>query len=374
MKDADEFYTPVIKKDVFVSWIAAETIPDKATGEISIKGFKTSLQSNFSITANGLMWLFGLPNSINQALILIDKNNTAKIYSEFPLSMLMGAKKDMEKGIFVFKKDVFDITKLEFKDAIYEIKINPDDKIIFLFRVDWQFGLFYDFTQEVEINELKQELGYFYKRLFYYELYSFIENKTHFNNLLNDGWFPFIRLIGDSFDKIISYYEENKKHSFLIDDLVNSFTEDKIQSFTQYWWGKQLFKDKKDILETGINSFLQNNKNGFIACVHTLYPQIEGIMGLDYFSLHNKKPSYNELKEHIKKKGETKFDTVSSTWFPSEFYRYLNQKIFKNFDISTGDLELSRHTTSHGYANSDDFNKAKALQAILILDQIYFYL
>lgn len=225
----------------------------------------------------------------------------------------MGAKKDMEKGIFVFKKDVFDITKLEFKDAIYEIKINPDDKIIFLFRVDWQFGLFYDFTQEVEINELKQELGYFYKRLFYYELYSFIENKTHFNNLLNDGWFPFIRLIGDSFDKIISYYEENKKHSFLIDDLVNSFTEDKIQSFTQYWWGKQLFKDKKDILETGINSFLQNNKNGFIACVHTLYPQIEGIMGLDYFSLHNKKPSYNELKEHIKKKGETKFDTVSST-------------------------------------------------------------
>ena len=50
------------------------------------------------------------------------------------------------------------------------------------------------------------------------------------------------------------------------------------------------------------------------------------------------------------------------------------ENVFENFDLTTGNVDLSRHTLSHGYANANDFNKAKALQAILILDQIYFYL
>ena len=108
--------------------------------------------------------------------------------------------------------------------------------------------------------------------------------------------------------------------------------------------------------------------------LYTLYPQIEGIMGFDYFKIYGKKPSHKKLVEHIKQKAESKFNTVSSTGFTSEFYTYLNKTVFENFDLASGKIDLSRHTTSHGYANANDFNKAKALQAILILDQIYFYL
>jgi hypothetical protein len=96
-------------------------------------------------------------------------------------------------------------------------------------------------------------------------------------------------------------------------------------------------------------------------------------MGLEYFKEHGKKPQFKELMDYIKQKAETKFNAVSSLGFPNEFYEYLEKTVFKNFDIATGKLDLSRHTTAHGYANPDDFNKAKALQAILILDQIYFY-
>ena len=119
---------------------------------------------------------------------------------------------------------------------------------------------------------------------------------------------------------------------------------------------------------------MQNDKNGFITCLHTLYPQIEGIIGFDYFGNYGKKPSFRELIDYIKQKAESKFKNVSSTGFPGEFYEYLEKTVFENFDLSTGQMDLSRHTTSHGYANADDFDKAKALQAILILVQIYFYL
>jgi len=377
MKNTDKFYKPEIKQKVLVSGIVAESVDKGATVKIIQKGFMTSLQSNFISTANNLLSLFyssNLKDSINNSLILIKKDNSAKVYSKFPLSLMMRAKGDIKKGTLVTKEDVFDISKLEFKDSRYEIEIESDDKIIFLFRIDWKFGLFFDFTQKINVDNLKEELGYCYKRLFYYDLYAFVENESYFNDLRVDGWFPFIRLIGENFDNVMQYYKEGKNHDFQIDELISKFTKEKIESFTQYWWRKQLFKDKKEIIEAGINSFLQNDKNGFITCLHTLYPQIEGIMGFDYFSVNNRKPSFSELIDYIKQKSESKFNTVSSIGFPGEFYEYLKKTVFENFDIATGKIDLSRHTTSHGYANVDDFNKAKALQAILILDQIYFYL
>ena len=239
MKNADEFYKPVVKQNVLIDGIAAETIAKGSKGNIMRKGFMNSLQPNFSSPANNLISFFYpsyLIDSINSLLILIKNDNTAKIYSNFPLSMSTRAKIDVNKGTFIKKEDIFDIEKLEFQDAIYEIKIEPNDKIIFIFRIDWKFGLYFDFTRKLNLENLKEELGYCYKHLFYYDLYAFVENATYFNDFIGDGWFPFIRIIGDDFDKVMQYYKEGKKHNFQIDELLSKFTKAKIESFTQYWW------------------------------------------------------------------------------------------------------------------------------------------
>jgi hypothetical protein len=61
--------------------------------------------------------------------------------------------------------------------------------------------------------------------------------------------------------------------------------------------------------------------------------------------------------------------------FPTIIYDYLNITIFNNFNpLLNGKIDLSRHSTSHGVANAEDYTKIKALQAILTLDQLYFYL
>lgn len=377
MKDADEIYKPEIKKDMIVDGIAGETVSSGSKIKVIQKGFISSFEKDFSLIANNIisfLYPSSLSKPIDKLLVIINKDNKAKIYSDFPLVALMRGKKDIKKDEMITEEDVADIDTIEFKDLNFEINIEKTDKIIFLFRIGWKFGLFFDFTKTLDLERLKKEPGYYYKRLFYYDLYSFLEDSTYFDKLISDGWFPFIRLIGKNFDKVMQYYKEDKKHDFQIDELISQYTKEKIESFTQYWWRKELFKNNKEIIEAGINSFLQNNKDGFITCLHTLYPQIEGIMGLDYFNAYNRKPSHKELLEYIKQKAEVRFNTLSSTGFPSEFYEYLKKTVFENFDLSSGKINLSRHTTSHGYANADDFNKAKAIQAILILDQIYFYL
>ncbi len=59
---------------------------------------------------------------------------------------------------------------------------------------------------------------------------------------------------------------------------------------------------------------------------------------------------------------------------PSAFLNYLKDIVFADFNLETGQLDLSRHSSSHGVAKAEDYTKAKALQTILVLDQIYFYI
>jgi len=378
MKDADEFYKPLIKEHISIDGVAAESADAGMEVSVIQRGFTTSFQPYFTKIADDLMKICALPinDSINEVLIIIKKDNTAKIYLKFPMILQSRVKKNItyNANAVVYSEDIFDIGEIEFRDSIYEIKIEKEDKIIFLFRVHWKFGVFFDFTKDMDLEQLKKDLAYYYKRLYFYDLYSFIENEKNFDDLTNDGWFPFIQLIGKKFDKIMQYYKEEKKYNFQIDKLISEFNKDKLESFTQYWWEKEAFKDKKEILESGINAFLQNDKNGFIACIHTLYPQIEGIIGHEYLKSHGKKLSSKELVQYIQQKAESKFNTASSTGFPKEFYTYLEKTVFKDFHSITGEIDLSRHSASHGYANANDFTRAKALQAILILDQIYFYI
>jgi len=87
-----------------------------------------------------------------------------------------------------------------------------------------------------------------------------------------------------------------------------------------------------------------------------------------------KKPSFPELVEYVKQKAEGKFGPRGSLGFSDVFYRYLNEVVFRDFDLTTGQIDLSRHSALHGVADQTKYTKNKAIQAILILDQMYFYL
>jgi hypothetical protein len=61
-------------------------------------------------------------------------------------------------------------------------------------------------------------------------------------------------------------------------------------------------------------------------------------------------------------------------FFPKEFQRYLAENIYGNFDPVAGGVTASRHGVGHGAAPEETYTQVRALQVILTLDQIFFYL
>jgi len=60
--------------------------------------------------------------------------------------------------------------------------------------------------------------------------------------------------------------------------------------------------------------------------------------------------------------------------FPQAFGRYIRQYTFATFDpdSQTG-VAGSRHAVGHGAASQESYTMARALQAMLTLDQFAFY-
>ena len=82
-----------------------------------------------------------------------------------------------------------------------------------------------------------------------------------------------------------------------------------------------------------------------------------------------------KLLNHAISKGVVKADGEASLLFPTEFLDYLLKVTYAGFDPNNpGAAGASRHTVGHGVASGDLYTQARAVQVILTLDQIAFYL
>ena len=314
-------------------------------------------------------------DTLNRLLVVIKKDSKAFIYKEnFPFTLRIRLKKSKKALEVVFQEEIADIIGVKFSDAVFNLNIEDGDKFVWLFRVNWKFGLFFDFSGQLKSDRLFEELGKCYRRLLYLDVYAFLEDQYSFDELLKEGWFPFVQLIGQQFRKLISYYADDKKYSFYIDEILESFNQEKIQAFSDYWWDNQIFSQKREIIEAGVEAYFQDTKSGYINVIKTLSTEIEGIIRLAYFIEHKAKPSTEGLKKYITDCGEKKFTSVGSLGFPRLFYDYLNQSIFKGFDLKSGEIPSSRHSVAHGVAKIEAYDRIRAFQLILTLDQIYFFL
>ncbi|NLJ49824.1 MAG: hypothetical protein GX428_09630 [Candidatus Atribacteria bacterium] len=365
-----------------VNNIAGFTANNALAGEdvrVIYKGFFHSDQKIFYEYIEELSNIYlnrYLVNRIHNFLIIIHPDLTADLYiNEVPIFLKIISKRDILAREAVTINDIADITELCFADYV-DLKENY--KLIFCFKVGWKFGLYFDFHNttnphySLNLQELWKVFGYYYKFLLFQKEYSILQNKFLFEEMFKDGWFPFIRLLGGDFRKLAEIYKNRFDFENSINKFIDSFNENKIKSIINSWWRKQIVKDKEAIIKARINAYLQNNQDGYINCIKNLYPEIEGIIRMSYFNEKNKNPSMKDLMDFVEKRAKNKFVSIESLGFPSEFYRYLKDVFFKDFNLLSNDCSLSRHTTSHGVAKPEDYTKIKALQSILILDQIVF--
>ncbi len=375
--DIEELYKPIILENIQIDGVCGESTRGGENVEIIQSMFISSLHREFDVFAKNILnpFLSYLSQKkINDIYVLIKEDGRAFVYEKFPFGFKVFTKKDVEAGTPVFKRDIFDVESVFFKNKYIDLNPKRNDKIIWIFRCDWNFGLYFNLTKDINESEILYDLGTYYKQVMYLNEYIFIEKSNYFKEMINDGWFPFIEIINNGFENIIKYYEDKQKDQLLVEFLIESFSEKRMKDFTSKWWKNEIFNKKKDIIEAGIESYLLNTKSGYINSIKNLLTELEGIIRISFFKDFNKIPTTKDLKDYISDSGKNRFTLARSLAFPDRFLDYLNEYIFKGFNLGNNDIPESRHSVAHGVATDVVYNREFALKVILTMDNIFYFL
>lgn len=351
----------------------------------------TSDDPRFYIYADAIANNFLNPASIpidgvHHLLVIIHNDLSADVYANnLPLSIMMRSKRDVAKGEHVFKSDIADIQELSFPG----IDILESDKVIFCFKVGWRFGLYFDVgprewskadlieaeENTLDIRQMQLGIGNLYRRLLFYDLYKSLEAKEPFGRLLEDGWFPFIEIMGAEYGKLNTAYAERIGIDDRANELIRSFDETRLTRIISKWWKQPVFQDKQLIIEAAVKAYQQGDEAGFINCIKNLSTEIEGILRIGYRTELGKGNGIKvpALIDYVIEKAKTNTG-ADSLFLPEYFLMYLRDVVFVGFDGDDQDPKLSRNTSSHGVAKTERYTEVHALQLILVLDQIYFYI
>lgn len=315
-----------------------------------------------------------LTGDLNRVLIVI-RGDESRIYRVHPLSLKCRAKKDVEAGRFLFEQDLLDVVGVNFEDAVSSIDVQNGDKIVWLFRIGWSFGLYFDLSGKSVVDSLWVELGDCYRMVAGHSLHSFMSSTENLDRLLDRGWFPFIQLNGDEFESLLHAIAEDSDFEIVEEQIVEAFSEERIASFTEYWWRNPLFEKKREVIEAALSAYFRGSRSDVINCIKNLVGEIEGIVRLDYFqSTGHGRLTTAGVRKHLTARATERFSGPGSRALPQEFALYLERVVFRGFDLERDDLRLSRHSASHGVAPQEAYRRSEALRLILVLDQICFFL
>ena len=310
--------------------------------------------------------------SLDHALVVI-RENTAYVHKLFPLTTKIIVKTPIRPNRAVFQNQIVDVTEVRFKDSVFEPDIRNGDKLVWLFRIGWSFGLYFDFSGEMRTDELWETLGHCYKSIDSHSLYSFLSRSGNPERLIERGWFPFIQLSPEEFRQLKHGIESPSEMDVIEESIVRAFTADRIDEIASHWWTDPVFSQKRKIILAGLRAYNDGNDDQTINCIKNLFSEVEGILRLHYDREFGTPPTTADLKDYLKARAVQAFPHAASLAFPDLFFKYLNDFVFRSFDLQDAPVQLSRHSVAHGVAAREKYTRTHALQLILSLDQICFY-
>ncbi len=314
-----------------------------------------------------------LINSVSNFLIIIHKDLSADVYfNDFPIQVEIRIKGNINKGEIIRDSQISDIRRITFPNVSFE----KTDKVFCCLKVGWKFFFYFDLHREESFDEnfFSKELAHYYRYLSFKYVYEIFESDSSFNEMLVQGWFPFVEIMGNELKHLKNVFKDNSSLGEELNKFIDKFDQGRIEKIVAKWWNKESFKKRKSLLTAGIDAFLQNTQSGFINCIKTLISEIEGICVDEYFKeKQTKRIKGPKFIKNLIEKGKKKSGSEHSLIFPQKFFEYLDKGIYANFDPDSNEIKLSRHSSLHGNVSEEEYTKEKALQIILSLDQIYYY-
>lgn len=310
-------------------------------------------------------------DSVCSLLLVVHSDHSADLYVEHPpLKVEMLAKRSVAAGQVIGSRHIADIQRMQFDG----ISLREDDKVLVCFKVGWKFGLFFDLADNrvLPIDDMERELGTLYRMLLYGDVYETLRNEALFETLVDAGRFPFVEIIGDGFDALLHAYKTNFNIEGIEGKQVAQFDAKRIGELADRWWSHPLYAKRQTILGSGLEAFKRNDS---VASLKTLLSEIEGIIREARIAETGQSTrSFKDLLKYAADAGVKKTGSEMSLLLPTYFLQYLQRYTFADFDPMVAASAPSRHSVTHGAAAETAYTQVRALQAILTLDQLRFYL
>lgn len=366
---------------ISICGFAAENIAKGEEGAILVRASLTSDEGEFHqyiknigklIThkAKEAGFLISL-DSMSGFLLVIHNDGSAELYlNNTRFSIEIMTRRTFKQGQVIYSEEIADVRKVRYQD----INLKSSDKIISCFKVGWKFALFFDLAdgRDLDIEYAEIEMGNLYRRLRYQELYDALSDQSVVQKLEEAGWFPFLGVIGEKFDSLLAAYRDEFCIEEKENDLIDSFNGGKIDETAERWWRKNTIEKHRVVLEAGLEAY---KRGDYVSCIKNIMTEIEGVLADLHLAEKGSLPKTQELLNHAIDKGVKKSPSEESLFFPDGFLKYLSEVTYADFDpLNPASIGVSRHTVGHGRAHGDVYTQKQALQAILTMDQIAFYL
>ena len=301
--------------------------------------------------------------------ILVDPDFTATLYVDcIELSLEMVAKRSVEKGEAVWSNDIGDI----YRGHMSYPRIRPDQHFILCVRHDWKFLLIFDLTPEqpISLEALDNTLGIGMRRLMFESLYQAMADERVLAAMFDKHWFPFNELIGAEFDDLHKAISNDFNIEAIEATLVRAFDPARLSDLLGRWWQNPLYEARRELLTEGVNLFSEGR---FIPSIKTLMTEIEGILRDRHVPRSSGRQGMDKVLS-VAFEDVPKVAGVDTIYFPAQFVDYLNTSVYGHFDPAQPGGDATRNTVGHGRAPKSAYTPVRALQTILILDQIHRYL
>lgn len=309
---------------------------------------------------------------VSTMLAVLHQDNSVDIWLEnLDVCMTCVAKRAMDAGSPVFGNDISDILALTFPD----LDISPTDRVIFIFRDGWEFGLAYDLQtgRVFDRPAYERQLGRLMRELRYSDVYQVLQDDAAQAELFRSGWFPFAEIISSEFRTLLAEVGDGSRLLRTEERLLKAFDEARLDRMLDRWLNRAPLHARSALLKSGLSAFIRSDPH---ACIKILITEIEGVLQDAYREAHEGKTA--KLKSLVKfasQLGVKRAGAPQTLLFPESFGSYLTQQTFAAFSPAEGNGSASsRHAVGHGAAQQDSYTMTRALQVILTIDQLAFYM
>ncbi|MEC3949270.1 hypothetical protein [Sphingobium sp. HWE2-09] len=374
---------PIRLKDMIMAGVLAEAAQGGQSAEMWTRMALTSDQAifqkiigNLASCIEGSANLVGEYPSLSRAqtvFMVLRPDDTGELWVDKAAMCTYSALKrpgPMAAGTVLFENDIADITGLWFP----LVEVGPKDRILCILREGWRFALYFDFNPDGDlvVEEAKRALGTLFRRMRYADLYASLAHEPTFKGMVDAGWFPFLELGTAEIRALLGMIEAE----FPLDDtersLIAAFDETRLERMFARWMERSHLKEREKILRPAINAFKNVEP---VTVVKIILSEIEGVMSDAYHHVHGQRPyRSNKLPDFMIDQAEQRAGGKDTLFFPVEFGKYLKDYTYADFNKDDIGTAGSRHAVSHGRVAGSEYTMARALQALLTLDQLAFYM